>query len=154
MYSTELGYTLSKYNFINKYVSPYATFQLAANIAERLSSRSNDHAFEGDLYLIFRWKHFPWNHLISTTAAIGDGASYTSHLLIGEKQDPGLRLGTTPDDLQKFLNFFMLEVTFAVPKYQHLQIITRLHHRCTLFGITSDSKQGSTNVGVGVRYYW
>jgi hypothetical protein len=154
MYSTELAYTLSKYNFINKYVSPYATFQFAANIAERLGSQNNDRAFEGDLYLIFRWKHFPWNDFITTTAAIGDGGSYTSHLLIGEKQDPGLRFGTTPDDLQKFLNFFMLEATFAVPKYPHLQIVTRLHHRCTLFGITSDSKQGSTNVGVGIRYYW
>jgi hypothetical protein len=154
MYSTELAYTLSKYNFINKYIAPYATFQLATNIAERLSSQENDHTFEGDLYLIFRWKYFPWNNRITTTTAIGDGGSYTSHILIGEKKDPGLSPGTTPADLQKLLNFFMLEATFAVPKYPELQIVTRLHHRCTLFGVTSDSKQGSTNIGIGIRYYW
>jgi hypothetical protein len=154
MYSTELAYTLSKYNFINRYIAPSATFQFAANIAERLSSQKNDRAFESDLYLVFRWKYFPWNHLITTTAAVGDGGSYTSHLLIGEKNDPGLSSGTTPADLQKLLNFFMLEATFAVPKYPEFQIVTRLNHRCTLFGFTSDSKQGSTNIGVGIRYYW
>jgi hypothetical protein len=154
MYSAELAYTLSKYNVINKYLNPYATFQFAGNLGERFSTQENDWTFEGDLYLILRWKYFPWNHFVTTTVAIGDGGSYTSHILPGEKDDPGLKPGTTSNDLRRFLNFFLLEATFAMPKHPKLQLVTRLHHRCTLFGVTSSSKQGSTNIGVGIRYYF
>lgn len=154
MYSLELAYTLSKHNVVNKYIEPYATFQFAANIAQRFSEKNNKSTAEGDLYLVLRWKAFPWNKYITTTAAIGDGISYTSNIIPGEAQDPGLTPGTTPDELQKGLNFFLLEVTFALPKYPEFQFVTRLHHRCTFFGALADTNQGSTNVGIGIRYYF
>lgn len=154
MYSLEIAYTLSKDNAVNKYIMPYATFQVAANIGERFNGNENDSTAEGDIYLVLRWLKFPWNKYVTTTAAIGDGLSYTSDILLGEEEDPGLTSGTNPDDLQKLLNFFLLEVTFALPKYPEFQFVTRLHHRCTLFGLIADTNQGSTNVGIGIRYYF
>lgn len=154
MYSLEVAYTLSKDNAVNKYIMPYATFQVAANIGERFNDSDNDSTAEGDIYLVLRWLEFPWNKYITTTAAIGDGLSYTSDVLLGEEEDPGLTPGTNPDDLQRLLNFFLLEITFALPKYPEFQFVTRLHHRCTLFGLMADTNQGSTNVGIGIRYYF
>lgn len=149
LFSTELAYSLSKNNFIEKYIYPYAQLQFAVNLGQRTSESDPTPVGEGDLYMVLRWQAFPWNNYVKTSFAVGEGVSYVSHVPIGEIEDPELKPG---DVTRKLLNYLMLELTVSIPKHPDVQLVYRLHHRCTAYGMYGNEKQGSTNVGLGLRF--
>lgn len=149
LYSAELAYTLSQNNPITKFLSPLVSaIQVAGNYAYRVEHGGNPDVNEGDLYLMFRWAHFPWDNYLATTLAAGEGISYTSRI-------PPLEInGVSSDESERLLNFLVFEVTFALPSHPEWQLVGRIHHRSGAFGVFSNGNAGSNNVGLGIRYYF
>lgn len=150
LYSAELAYTLSKENIIRRIFSPLvSTVQLAGNVAYRIEHRSDAPKNpEGDLYIVFRWTNFPWNNYVTTTLAAAEGISYVAHVPYEETH------GVTSDDSRRLLNFLMFEATFAMPSHPEWQLLARIHHRSTAYGVFGNTNGGSNNIGLGIRYYF
>jgi hypothetical protein len=151
IYAAEVAYTLDQKNLIRRFFRPlFDTVQIAGNLAYRHDYAHSDNVKEGSLYLIWRWTKFPWRRYLSTSLAIGDGISYASHSPLAD-QEPG----KPANNFSRLLNYLMLEATFAMPSQPQLQLVVRLHHRCTAWGTYSkNANAGSTNAGLGLRYYF
>jgi hypothetical protein len=151
IYAVEAAYTLSQDNLIRRFFKPLVdTVQIAGNLAYRHDYAHNDNVKEGNLYLIWRWTKFPWKRYLATSLAIGDGVSYASHSPFAD-QEPD----KSSEDFSRTLNYLMLEATFALPSNPQLQLVLKLHHRCTAWGtFPKRANAGSTNVGAGIRYYF
>lgn len=148
LYTAEVAYTLDRENRFRKFVSPVVdTVQLAANLTKRDDDKDPDAVYEGDGYVIFRWTKFPWREYLHTSFAAAEGISYASHVPYVEK-------GSTSDDSRRLLNYLMFEITVALPKYSDIELVGRIHHRSTAFGLFGNGNSGSNNIGVGIRYYF
>lgn len=160
IYTAEIAYTLTQQNPITRFFSPLLdTVQFATNYTWRHDYKHDDNVSEGDLYIIWRWTkwpkifstaEFPWNKYIVTTFGCGEGFSYASHSPYADRT-----VGEPADNFNKLLNYLMLEVTFALPSHPEWQLVGRLHHRCTMWGLYPKQRSaGSTAAGVGIRYYF
>lgn len=151
IYAAEVAYTLNQNNLIRRIFRPlFDTVQVAGNLAYRHDYVHHDNVKEGNLYLIWRWTKFPWERYLSNSLAIGDGISYDSHPPFANVEE-----GKPTDNFSKLLNYLMLEATFALPSQPQLQLVFRIHHSCTAWGtFPKNANSGSTNVGLGIRYYF
>jgi hypothetical protein len=151
IYAAEVAYTLDQNNLIRRIFRPlFDTVQVAGNLAYRHDYVHHDNVKEGNLYLIWRWTKFPWERYLSNSLAIGDGISYDSHPPFANLEE-----GQPAGNFSKLLNYLMLETTFALPSQPQLQLVFRIHHTCTAWGtFPKNASAGSTNVGVGLRYYF
>lgn len=151
LYTAELAYTLDQSNVIRKFFRPvFDLVQVAGNVTYRHDYNQHDDVTEGNLYLIWRFTKFPWEHYLKNSIAIGDGISYASHSPYADR-NPAI----PASNYSKLLNYLMLEVTFAAPLYPALQLALRIHHRCTVWGtFPKKANAGSTSIGLGVRYYF
>jgi hypothetical protein len=151
IYAAEIAYTLDQKNLIRRFFKPlFDTVQLAGNLAYRHDYIRHDDVKEGNLYLIWRWTKFPWERYLSNSLAIGDGVSYATHSPSADQESD-----KPTSDFSKILNYLMLEATFALPSKPQLQLVFRIHHRCTAWGTYSkNANAGSTNIGLGIRYYF
>jgi len=151
IYAAELAYTLDQNNLVRRLFKPlFDTVQVAGNIAYRHDYTNHDDVKEGNLYLIWRWTKFPWNHYLKNSIAIGDGISYDSHPPFADRE-----ADKPVDDFSRLLNYLLVEITFALPSHPELQLAVRVHHRCTAWGtFPKNANAGSTNVGLGIRYYF
>lgn len=154
IFSTEIAISIAKNNPIQYFLRYLTdTIQLANNVAYRDALGKSKPIFEDDIYFDFRWtkvpftlNDFPWHKYISTTFAAGEGISYASEVPFSER-DP------TPENSTKLLNYLMFEITFAAPKNPNLQLVTRIHHRSSAFGLYyHDHYAGSNTLGLGIRY--
>lgn len=154
LYSVEFAYSLAKDNPIQyflRYITD--TIQLADNLVYRETLGISQPVFENDVYFDFRWtkipfvlKEFPWHNYLATTFSAGEGVSYTSAVPYSERNP-------TPENSTKFLNYLMFEITFATPSNPNLQLVTRIHHRSSAFGLYyHDHYAGSNTLGIGIRY--
>lgn len=152
IYAAEVAYTLDKNNLVRRIFKPLLidTVQVAGNFAFRHDYEHNDNVKEGNVYLVWRWTKFPWERYMSNSLAIGDGISYDSRVPFSN------RGGNQPaDKYSKLLNYLMLEATFAIPSNPQLQMVFRMHHTCTAWGtFPKKANAGSTNIGIGIRYYF
>jgi len=151
IYAAELAYTLDKNNLIRRFFSPiFDIVQLAGNVALRHDYRRHDNVKEGNLYLIWRFTRFPWSNYLRNSVAIGDGISYDSHPPYANMEP-----GKPASDFSKLINYLLLEVTFALPAHPEFELSLRMHHSCTAWGtFPKNPNAGSTNVGIGFRYYF
>lgn len=151
IYAAELAYTLDERNPLRRFLKPiFDIIEVAGNLAYRRDRTHNDNVKEANLYLVFRFSRFPWGDYLRNSIAIGDGLSYASHPPFADLE-PGIPV----NENSRFLNYLMIEITFALPKYPELQLVLRSHHRCTAWGtFPGNANSGSTNVGLGIRYYF
>lgn len=151
IYAAEIAYILDQNNLIRRFFHPvFDIVQVAGNIAYRHDYAHHDNVKEGNLYLIWRFSRFPWSRYLRNSVAIGDGVSYASHPPIAD-----VELGKPASEYGRFLNYLMLELTFALPAYPQFELALRVHHRCTAWGtFPGNANAGSTNVGIGIRYYF
>ncbi len=142
--SVELDYTLDRENPIRRLLSPIVgVVQIAGDATVRHGS--NEHTiYEFDPYLNGRWANFPWNNVITTSLAAGEGVSYDSSVSALEAK--------SSHSTKRFLNFLMFEATFALPAYPNWQLVARIHHRSGAYGVYRAGNTGSNDVGVGIRY--
>lgn len=151
IWATEIAYTLDQNNIIRRFFHPvFDVVQLAGNVAYRHDYRNHDNVKEGNLYLIWRFTRFPWSKYLKNSVAIGDGISYASHPPFADREPD-----KPASDFARLLNYMLLEVTFALPSHPQLELAFRIHHRCTAWGtFPKNPNAGSTNVGIGIRYYF
>lgn len=141
--SVELAYQLSPNNIIRHYFQPWITTISFNNNISYVDDPAGP-IYEYDPFLMFRWEHFPWDKYVVNTWGIGWGVSYDTRVSTWEKHDSG--------NTKKLLNFLAFETTLALPRYPHLQLVLRLHHRSGAFGLYGADNAGSNFVGAGIRY--
>lgn len=147
LYSAELAYALNKENMVRRFLRPVVgVVQVAANLAYRDERKTSSSFAEGDLYFVFRWVNWPWDNYLTTTFAAGEGISYTSRVPYVETHD------ATAHGSQRLLNYLVFEITFALPSHPEWQLVGRIHHRSTAYGVFGNSNGGSNTVGLGIRY--
>jgi hypothetical protein len=143
IYSLEIARELSPDNVIRRYLQPFmSTVQLAGDVAYRKDPPGP--IYEFDPYLIFRWQNFPWQRYIENSIGLGWGVSYVTRIPTWEQRNAS--------NTKRLLNYLMLELTFALPRYPQWQVALRLHHRSGAFGLYGADNAGSTAVGIAVRY--
>lgn len=143
--SIELAHTLSQENFLRCLVSRIVSVvQLTGNFTVRHDHNIPNTIYEFDPYLAFRWANLPWNHYINTSFAIGEGVSYATSYISLEKKNG--------EYTKRFLNYLMLEVTLAAPRYPRLQLMVRIHHRSGVYGLYHAENAGSNALGLGIKY--
>ena len=142
--SVELAYTLNQENALRRFVRSLVDIvQFAGNITYR-QGRDQHNIIEFSPYFAFRWANFPWNHIITTSLAIGEGISYVSSIPAIELKDN--------TQTKRLLNYLMFEASFALPQYPRLQFVARIHHRSGAYGLYRAGNSGSNVVGIGLRY--
>ena len=149
VYGLELAYTISPEtgfgSFLDRVLA--SRFQVAGKLVGRYQESGN-WISEVDAYIALRWRRLPWNHVLATSLAIGDGLSYVSRV-------PDVEIFTTEvGGTSQLLNYLMLEMTLAVPSLPYVQLVGRIHHRSGMFGVFGDAQEsGSNAVGLGLRVH-
>jgi hypothetical protein len=142
--SVELAKTLDQDNFLRQFVHPVVgVVQLTGNMTVRTGSNQPT-IYEFTPYLTLRWTDFPWNHVVNTTFAVGEGISYASQVPAIEKKDN--------DNIKRLLNYLMFEATVAYPSHPELELVARIHHRSGAYGLYRAGNSGSNDLGLGIRY--
>lgn len=151
IYAGEIAYTLDPNNLFRRFFQPiFDAVQVAGNVAYRHDYIRHDNVKEGNLYLIWRISRFPWSKYLQNSIAFGDGISYDSHPPFANIEE-----GKPVSEFGRFINYMLIEVTFALPSHPEVELAFRIHHGCTAWGtFPGNSNAGSTNVGIGLRYYF
>ncbi|MBE0596796.1 MAG: hypothetical protein IH614_05980 [Desulfuromonadales bacterium] len=102
------------------------------------------HHWETNAVLVARWHRFPWDRLLDTSVAVGEGLSYATRTSRVEAEDH--------ENTSHLLNYLLFELTLGLPRYPHWHLSGRIHHRSGVFGLFNDVRGGSNFMGLGVTY--
>lgn len=92
-----------------------------------------------------RWKTFPWDKYLDTTAATGLGLSFAFDEPLFEVE--------AHDRSNKWLVYIMVELTFSLPEIPQWALVARVHHRSAAYGTFEDDLEGASNsAGLGLKY--
>ncbi len=94
--------------------------------------------------LALRWNDFPWNKLLNTTIAVGEGLSFATKIPALEEE--------RRDNTSQLLNFLLFEITFALPQHPNWLLVGRINHRSGVFGLFNGVVEGSNNYAIGIRH--
>ena len=117
----------------------YISFEVEGQIGKHFN---NDTFWEFNGLIIGRWHAFPWNKYVETSFAMGDGLSYYTEVSKVEKEDD--------EDAQKTLNYLMFELALGLPQYPRWDLVVRIHHRSSIFGLYGAG--GSNYVCGGIKF--
>ena len=117
----------------------YISFEVEGQIGKHFN---NDTFWEFNGLIIGRWHAFPWNKYVDTSFAVGDGLSHYTEVSKVEKEDD--------DDAQRTLNYLMFELTLGLPRYPQWDLVLRIHHRSSIFGLYGAG--GSNYVCGGIKF--
>ncbi len=117
----------------------YISFEVEGQIGKHFN---NDTFWEFNGLIIGRWHAFPWNKYVDTSFAVGDGFSYYTEISKVEEDDD--------DDAQKTLNYLMFELALGLPQYPRWDMVVRIHHRSSVFGLYGAG--GSNYVCGGIKF--
>lgn len=119
-------------------------FELEAQAVQYVGKQTH---FEfNPIVFIARWRSFPWNHIVCTTFAAGEGLSIAT-------SPPKLEKRTHPR-YNKILNYLMAELTLSLPSMPQWAIIARYHHRSGVFGAYNGVHDASTAFAAGIKYWF
>ncbi len=119
----------------------YVDFELEGQVARHFGEQRY---WEYNALVVARWLPFPWDHVIDTSLAVGQGLSYITETSKVEDR--------RHDETSKFLAYLMFEIAFSLPRLPDWSLITRIHHRSGVYGLF-DGVHGASNAwGVGLRY--
>ncbi|MDP2470504.1 MAG: hypothetical protein Q8W45_08545 [Candidatus Palauibacterales bacterium] len=150
VYALDVAYTISPETgfggFFDRHLA--ARFQVAGKLSAR-AQESRDWIPEFSAYFALRWRRLPWNHVVATSLAIGEGLSIVGAI-------PEVEILTTErGGTNNLLNYLMLEATFALPSQPRVQLVSRIDHRSGMFGVFNDAvESGSNTVALGIRVNW
>ena len=117
----------------------YLSFELEGQVAKHFNT---DTQWEFVGVLIGRWNYFPWDQYVDTSLAVGDGISYYTDVSEVEKEDD--------EDAQRALNYLLVEVALGLPEYPRWDLVFRIHHRSSVFGLVGAA--GSNFVCAGIKF--
>ena len=107
---------------------------------------------EFNLVLVFRWLKFPWDHIIDTSIAVGEGISYATREPAVEV-DPHYLYHGLEYPISQWLNYLSVEYAFRLPqKMPAWSLFLRVHHRSGIYGLINDYHGGSDFLTMGLRY--
>jgi hypothetical protein len=95
--------------------------------------------------LYFRYDGLPWNDTVYTTIALSTGVN-----LLLEDSKFEVEAGSG-QHASRLLHYLAPEITFADPANKDVELVIRLHHRSSIFGLMDDFNSGSTFVTAGIR---
>jgi hypothetical protein len=95
--------------------------------------------------LFLRYRGFPWDGTVVTTAAISTGLSWADDVTEVERERARDAEGSA------WMHFFSPEITFAAPGRPNVELLVRFHHRSGVFGLVSDAWGGAQYGTVGLR---
>ena len=108
-----------------------------------VNEHHNNPFLQYNIGLTFRWKTFPWNHLVYTTIETGGGLTYSDHVLQVERE-------RHPDRERSHVEFYWpVQVTLAHPRHRQHQLSLFLHHHS---GGGLFHTGGANTLGAGYRY--
>ena len=149
VYGVDVAYTISPDTGFGRFFDNFiaARFQLGGAINMR-AQQSGVWIPEASVYFALRWRRLPWNHIVATSFSMGEGLSVVNRV-------PDVEIFTTETGgTSRLLNYWMMEMTLAVPSLPYLQLVGRIHHRSGMFGAFGDAQEsGSNTVGLGVRWH-
>lgn len=100
---------------------------------------------EVNALLVLRWLPFPWDDVVETSVAVGDGVSYATAI-------PQIEKERSPGNNARLLNYLLVEVEMAPPGDRSWSVIARIHHRSGVFGLFDGVSLGSNFYALGMRY--
>ena len=138
--SVEVGIAPSKQLWQYK---DYFDLEFETQIVKHFGGEKN---FEFNTPLMFRWNKFPWDDIIDTSIAFGDGLSIANGTPALEKAQYG------GEHSGPLLNFVILEFTFALPDHPEIQFVNRFQHRSGAFNLLNNTSDASTSFVWGIKY--
>jgi hypothetical protein len=117
----------------------FISFEIEGQIGKHFN---NDTFWEFNGLIIGRWHAFPWDKYVETSFAVGDGLSYYTEVSKVEEEDD--------EDAQKMLNYLMFELALGLPQYPRWDMVVRIHHRSSIFGLYGAA--GSNYVCAGIKF--
>lgn len=105
--------------------------------------------WEYNAALNLRWLPFPWDDIVDTSFAWGNGFSYAT-------QEPEFEIerSSQTGETSKWLYYFLVEWEFVHPEIPNWGVFTRIHHRSSVFGLIDGLIAGCNYVTFGVRYHF
>ncbi|MBE9605628.1 hypothetical protein IAI18_12210 [Acetobacteraceae bacterium H6797] len=123
-------------------LTTWLDLELEGGVGRRFGD--ND-SVEASLALVARVTKFPWNDVLRTTLGVSLlGPSYVNKLSPQEISKDGREA--------HWLNYFALELTFALPSAPQYETFFKLHHRSGMFGLIQGSTNGADFISAGFRY--
>ena len=119
-------------------------FELEGQVVKHIEGQ---YYWEFNALVIARWLHFPWDEIIKTSFAVGEGLSYATETSEYEVKYHG-------EKTNKFLNYLMFEFDFALPQNPRWSLVTRLHHRSGVFGLFNEVHGATNAYALGIRYHF
>jgi hypothetical protein len=102
--------------------------------------------WEFNALVALRWRSFPWNELVRTSFAIGNGLSWATEV-------PALELAShTNEGATQLLNYLLLEWTLGLPSLLEWDLVLRIHHRSGIYGLFDGVNGGSNVLALGLKY--
>jgi hypothetical protein len=101
-------------------IGPYISYELEAGAGQRLGSLREEEVW---LALYARWRYFPWNDYVRTTAAVSTGLNYASAIPQYEVFYSANNQG------ERLLHYISPELTFGLPSMPDTDFVIRSHHR-------------------------
>jgi hypothetical protein len=101
-------------------IGPYISYEIEAGAGQRLGSLHEEEVW---LALYARWKWFPWNDYVRTTAAVSTGVNYASAIPQYEV------FYSTNNKGSQLLHYISPELTFGLPSMPDTDFVIRSHHR-------------------------
>jgi hypothetical protein len=101
------------------------------------------HHGEFNTLLFARWHRFPWNGLLLTSIALGEGLSLATRTPLVEREDHSKS--------SALLNNIQFELTFALPHQPHWHLVGRIHHRSGIFGLINGVHAASDFAVIGLK---
>jgi hypothetical protein len=111
-------------------------------LGQRLGRQTQTEAW---IALYGRWRGFPWDRWVVTTAALSTGLNYASSVSAVEADR------AAPGEGTRLLHFFSPEITFAHPARPDAELVFRFHHRSGVFGLFSEARGGAQYGTFGIR---
>ncbi|MDD7910876.1 hypothetical protein PUV47_13190 [Pseudovibrio exalbescens] len=106
------------------------------------------HVTEVWLAAYLRFDGFPWREYLYTSVAVSTGINYADKITPVEEARGGKAGG------DRLLHYLAPEITFALPEYEHIQLMFRFHHRSGAYGFISDTDGGAHYGTVGLRVWF
>lgn len=99
--------------------------------------------------VIGRWLRFPWDRLVDTSVAVGEGLSFATQVPEIEPR------ADREAESTRLLNYLMIEVELAPSPTSRWCVVGRIHHRSGVFGLFDGIHGGSNFIVAGVRHrFW
>lgn len=145
LYSLEIGKELHPCNIFRRFLQPVVTsVDVRANVT--VLDDTNGTIYEVNPYFALNWRNRIGCRFLRVTASFGEGISYVSRVPFAEARNS--------DQQKQLLNFLLFELAFALPQQPRLELVARIHHRSGVFGLYHATNDGSTAIGLALRYYF